>query len=652
MASAAYLAALTQASAAWCLLAEVQVRRALRGWTSEGSSAYSVPLSLYSHPSTLRADRGLYLGLDAVWEGTAALTLRASVVDVKANASSYYHDTATDTLYVRTSGGVNPDSLSLIQALGTMRLSTLPPAFTDRPPYDAQIDGDSLPSLLSSRPELLRGISSYPYGDISFRNADGFWDPLGDVHPATGWLWINNTVRLLLGVVGMVYADYEVLAVMQAAAPPQIGDDTARLQLLSIGSATRRAFPNHTLQDYYTALVSSIGGTPSATLPLWFGVVRDAPLVLVGEDSPTRNKWSPGDPNYLQTVAYTAIYAVERATGVRTTLTDLGSGGSDYLVLGGVDRAIQIIKAWDAETYDILADMSQSEQTCGAIAKRILLACGIATSLIDTSSFTQADADNPAVLGLWAGVRFGEADVTALVSGADLLDQIRRSTFCDVVLASSGLWTAKVWDPSVPTLTSVPQLTDADLVSWKPEPAVTDLTTAAKVQYDHVVYADTWSETSSSRGAAESEQQVATTITTQTALVTLADASAHAQRLSLLESRMKLRYRAETGPVLLNASVGDKVRVQRRRGPSSSGTFDQILEIESISKNLRDLTCEVTLGNMRGLGEAVKRVAPDGTPDWASASADERRQYAFVADDVTHMVDPSDRTTYEQAVIW
>lgn len=651
MASAAYLSALAQASSKWCLLAEVQVRRALRGWTSEGSSTWSVPLSLYSHAATLRADRGLYLGLDGVWEGTTALTLRADVATVKANASSYFHDAATDKLYVRTSGGVNPDGLSLVQAVGTMRLSTQPPEFTDKPPYDAQIDGESLPSLLSSRSEMLRGISTYPYGDITLRNTDGFWDSLGDVLPATGWLWLNNTVRLLLGVVGMVYADYEVLASMQISAAPQVGDETARLQLLSVGSATKTAFPNHTMQDFYSFSVILGGGTPSASLPVWFGSVKEAPLVFA-LDNGTRNKWVSGDMFHVLPVAYSNLYAIERATGIRTALTDISTGGTDYFFLGGADRSIDIIKAWDAATYDIIADVEQASKTCGAVAQRVLIACGIPTALIDTSSFDQADLDNPAVIGLWAGVRNGDDVVTALVTGADMLDDIRRATFCDVVLSTSGLWTAKVWDPSVPTLTSVSKLTDADLLVFRPESSVTELTTTVKVQYGRSVYSDTWSETSSSRGASQAEQQVATTFTLQSLLATLADASAHAQRLSLLESRMKLRYRAEVGPVLLNAVVGDKVRVQRSRGPSSTGSFDQVLEIESISKNLASLSCEVILGNMRGLGESVKRVAPDGTPDWASASADERRQYAFVADDVTGMVDPADRTTYLQAVIW
>ena len=652
MASAAYLALLEQASVEWTVLAEVQLRQALRGWTSEGSSAYSVPFSLYTHSTALRLDRGLYRGLDAVWVGRTPLTLLASVAAVKAAAGSYYYDAATEKLYVRTSDSVNPDTLALIQALGTLRLATSPPDFSDQPPYDAQLDADNLPSVEASRPDLLRGLSKYPSGNLTLLNADGFWDPLCDVTPAAGWLWLNNTVRLLLGGDALAYSEYEVIATMQMSDVPKCADLSTTIQLRSISNAIGLSFPRHTLQDWYSSSVSLLGGTPSASLPVWFGVVREAPLVFVG-DNGTRNKWISGDPFILTAVTYSNLYAVERATGTRTALTDIASGGTDYLYLGGADRAMEVIKAWDAATYDIIADVSQSGQSCGAMALQILQACGIPSALIDTASFTQADLDNAAPLGLWIGVRQGSDLVSALRSGADLLDEVGRSTFLDVVFASTGLWTATVWDPSF-DLATTRVLTDDDLFTCDAPQRVQVLSSGVKVQYARAVYADTWSETASSRSAALAEQNTDSenTKTVQTCLVNLVDAATHAQRCALIDSRPTQPLRIRTGPVLMNYSVGDKVRIVRARGPASGGTLDRIFEIETLSKSLKTLECVAMLGNQRGLGEAVKRVAPDGTPDWASASADERRQYAFVADDVTHMVDPSDRTTYEQAVIW
>ncbi|MEO8483319.1 MAG: hypothetical protein ABI634_13990 [Acidobacteriota bacterium] len=654
MASAAYTALLAQPNVQWKLLAEGQVRRALRGWTSEGSSAYSVPLSLYSHPSTIRADLGLYLGVDFVLEGITPLTARASVALVKANASSYFYDTATSKLYVRTSGGVNPDGLALVQALGTIRLATTPVNFSDQPPYDAQIDGASAPTIEASRPDLLRGISAYPSGNLTLVNADGFWDALCDTTPAAGWLWINNTIRLLLGGDDMVYSDYEPLATMQMSTPPKCGDMAATFQLRSISNAIKTSFPRHTLGDFYGPSITLGGGTPtpSASLPMWWGRVADAPLVFVS-DNGLRNKWISGDMYFLSTVTYGAVSALERATGTRTALTDIAAGGTDYFVLGGGDRSIEIIKTWDPLLYDIVADVSQPAQTCGAVAQAILAACGIASTLIATATFAQADLDNPAPIGIWAGVRSGSDVLSSLRSGADLLDEDTRSTFCGVTLSNAGQWTAKVWDGSF-DLSTTPVLTDADLLSCDPPQTVPVLSTGVKVQFGRKIYGDTWSETSSSRTAAPFEQNSSDTNTTtvQTCLANAADAGAHAQRLALIDSLPKSPLQIRVGPTLMNTAVGNKVRIRRSRGPSSTGTFDQVMEVESFSKRLGDLTVGALVGNQRGLGELVKRVAPDGTPNWAAASADQRRQCAFLADDTTGMVDTSDRTTFKQAVIW
>lgn len=653
MSAPAYLALLSQPSVAWILLAEVQVRQALRGWTSEGSGAYSVPIRLSTHPSAVRPDLGLYLGLNAVWEGVTALTLQASVAAVKANAGSYFYDAATATLYVRSVGTVNPDTLSLVQWGGTVRVSTSPFCPTDQPPYDAQIDASSVPSIEASRPDLLRGISAFPSGNLSLANADGFWDYLCDITPAANWLWINNTVRLLLGADGLAYADFEPLALMQLPAPPKCGDAVATLPLRSISNALKTSFPRHTLGDFYGPSIAVGGGTPSASLPMWWGSVADAPLVFVG-DNGLRNKWVSGDMFYLSAVTYASVSAIDRSTGVRTLLT---GGGVDYFILGGGDKAIDISKTYDPATYDIVADVSQAATTCGSVALAILTACGIPSALIDAATFSQADADNPAVVGLWAGLPPGlltAADALgALTSGADLLDRVTRSTFCQVVLSPAGQWTASVWDPSF-DLASLPMLTDDDLLACDPAPSVPVLSTGVKVKYGQKVYGGTWSETTSSPGAASFEQNTdeANTVSVESALATATDAVAHAQRLALIDSRPKLQIQIKTGPRLMNLSVGDKVRIARDRGPSTSGVFDAVMEIESHSKTLRDLLVAAAVGNQRGLGELVKRVAPDGTPDWATASADARRSYGFAADDTTRMVDTTDRATYLQGVSW
>lgn len=639
MASAAFLALLAQPIVRWTLLAEIQVRQALHGWTSEGSGAYSCPCDLYTHPTTLRADRGLYRGLDAVWELTTPLTVRASLAAVQASGG-YYHDGTT--LYVKTSGGVNPDTVAMVQAVGTVRVATAPVTFTDQPPYDAQLDGSRLPSLLAQRPDLLRGILAYPLGDLTVTNADGFWDYLADPTPATGWQWLNNTVQIRLGGEDLAYSDYELITTMQVAAFPAAGNLTVTFQLRSQANALNRVVTRYTVQDRYG---SGVSPNSSARLPYWHGHVRQAPLVFV-YDNGLRNKWDAHFSGVFEQDG--DVVAVEKATGTRTVLV---GGGTDYLFTSGPSAAFDIDKTYDPDLYDIYADLAKPDTaTAGAIALAILRDCGIPDAQIDLASFDALDADYPVRLGLWAGVRPGQDAVTGLVTGAELINLLERSGPLSVV-NDGYLWRAALWDPSFDLATAA-LLTDADLRTCEPATEAPATSTGIKVQYRHAIYDDTWSETSSSSTEAQAAQQDSHTETVATAIVDLADAAVLAARLALIDRLPKLRFDIETGPVLFTARIGDKVRVQRPRGPASVGTFDLVMEIESLTKDLAALSVRARIGNMLGLGESVKRVAPPGTPAWASASADERRQYAFVADPTTQMVDPTDRTTYRQAVVW
>ncbi len=640
MASAAYLEALASGSARWVVLARLTAREGLHGWTSAGSGAYSLSWDPYTHPTALRADRGLYRELLGVTENGTALTARASLAAVQANPGSYYFDEAAQVLYVETAGSVHPDTVALLQAEFVVRVATETVAFAGQPPYDGQIDGQALPTVRMDRPELLRGILSFPSGDLTVANADGFWD-----YPAAAWIWTNGEIAFLAGTASMAYADFEPVATMQIARDPAAGDLGATFQLRSRSNATNRAFPQ--------TLISVLHGGSAGQgryAPMFWGRVFDVPCYYLFQSSGSRNRWLMVDS---LTVAGTSIpihslEAVDRATGVRTVLTD----GVDYFSLGGGASfyAVDVSTTYDPATYDIVGALEAPVlSTCGAVARDILLLCGVPAAEIDTAAFDQADLDNPAPISLY--VAGGDIDASGLVTGAELLNRLERSCLLSVFQGAGGLWTCRVWDPSF-DWAGLSVYTDADLFAVAPEAQVTRQPVAAvSVRYAHEQYRDRWSEVTRSTTEASARLDGTETEVVETCLAQVTDATRLAQRLQLVASSVPIEIAIEAGASLLAANPGDKIRLQRPRGASRTGTVDQPMEIDAITKRLSDMGATVRLSNQRGLGALVKVAAPAGTAAWASATADERMQYAYATDGNGFVV-TGDGTTYRQAVGW
>lgn len=641
MASAAYLALLEQPSVLWVVLAELTARELLKGWASAGSGAYDRAWDPYTHPTTLRADRGLYRELVGVWENGTPLTVRASVAAVQANPGSYYFDGST--LTVQTSGSVDPDTLASVQAVFTVRLATEPMAFADLPPYDAQVDGARLPSVRMDQPELLRGTTSFPSGDLTVTNADGFWD-----YPVAAWIWTNAVVACLAGDPSMAYADYEPVLTMQVARTPTAGDVDCVWQLRSRMNATNRAFPSHVVGDFGSWLpYGSTAVDASASLPAAWGYIVDAPLVFVGFTGP-RNRWAAVDPFVSVVSAWHSLAAIERATGARTALTNILTGGSDYIDLGGAGDVIEIITTWDPADYDIVATVTCGPTTAGAVAQAVLVACGVPLAEIATATFDQVDLDMPETVGIWVGVRPGADRLTSLRTGTEMLNDLERGLL-SVFIGADGLWTARAWDPSF-DWAGLSVLTDADLYRLSPVTGVTSHPVAAvAVRYGRRIYDDLWSSVSRSSDEAAARLDAEETETVDTVLAFASEAAQLASRLLLVGQQSPLELDAELGSRLMTAVPGDQVRLQRARGASLTGTVDVPMEIIAITKSLAGMATRVRLSNQRGVGPLAKVAAADSVAAWASASADEMMQYAFACDD-QGFVDASDPATFRQAV--
>jgi len=611
------------------VLVELEPSEALIGWASEGSGAYSVAWSPYTHQQTAAPVLGVYREFVEAREDGTALTARASVAAVKANAGSYWYDEATTTLYVKTSGGVNPDTLALVEAVFRVRVSSEPVNFSGQPPYDAQIDGSQLPSLEVERATPLVGISTLTSGSLSLVNANGFWDI-----PSVAWLWTNRKATIRIGGGAMTYSDFQKVAVLQIARPPAAKNDVCVFQLRARANALTRSFPQHTYADGY-GFVSSDSPLHGQYMPMWWGTVYDAPLTpltsigLTGFAGKTRcNAIDPAIATASTGITFLEIRAYPKAGGAAVVVTNYLYGlGNEFVDL---DAALS------EDDYDFRADMALAVvltdtaryRTYGQIAPQVLGFCGIPSTEIDAAAFAALDVDAPQPLGIYVPGG-ATSDPAVLVQGADLLDRLGRSVLASLMLGTDGLWTARVFDPSFDFL-NLTTLDETSLFSFAPVDAIGDpQISEARVTYRPRIGAGTAAELTRSSTRAQAALNGANSLPVDTALVDDADAAVLAARLVQIGQAQPLELAALTPPDLMAALPGDKYRLRRTRGPSLTGVLDLVVEVVSISKRLSDMTVDVVLGNQQGLGETIKRVAPNGTPVYGSATSDQRRAYAF-----------------------
>lgn len=668
----------TQANAEFVVLADVQVRQSLRGWTSDGAGAYYVPYDLYTHPTTIRTDHGLYRGVDSVLENLTPLTLRASIAAVQANSGSYFYDSATGRIYVRTAAAVNPDTISLMQAVFTVCASTHARNFVAGRHYAPMLDGNSIPSLHAEQSDFLSGLTIAPSGALSMQNADGFWD-----YPASAWNWMNGSVTIRIGGEALPLSEYQTLSTLLITQNPAAGDLAATLSLRSLNDALAAALPQHTYDDLAdgSAMLTFPNAVAASELhgqymPVIFGTVYGVPLQrldIAGVTDASYTICSIGDPRvspggprgsyeWIMTFDLLGGRRRNKATGAITELA-LGTEIQKFS-FSTTTGNVKVTNGYSPDTYDFFADVnvqwlvndsaatvfgSVTSPTVGSLLLLLLVAAGIPLSQIDTAALATADAAAPEIRGVYIA---GGTAPQCLVTTQDAVNRLR--TFELIYVNTIGKWTCKVWDPSF-AFTSLPILTDRDILSWTPndnpsQPVASNVPVLSRVE------PGTGRAVSTSASSLESVsalQQRRGFGAVSSPYVDSVDAATYAQRLLALAQQPPVEIDVVVGPAFMTVSFGDKFRVMRARGPSTGTTgFDQVMEVISFTKNPASMTVDLRLSNMRGLGESVKRVAPAGTPDWGSATADQKRQYLYAVDDTLQRASAGDPASFRPGVWW
>jgi hypothetical protein len=629
--TAAYIALLASNPPQYVVLAEVQVAEQLNVWTAAGGGfTNTFYTSWFRQDLTSIISGGIYRRLDFVRQNNVTYTSQSSIASVDANAGSYFHDTTTNRIYVRTVSGSNPNSFAFFGAWFTLFFSTSKIDFTDQPLYWPIISGQ-LPALRSEMPDLLFGSTINASGQLSLHNGDGLFDRI-----SAQYIWRNKQVTLKLGGVGLLYEDFATIVTMRIN-QTAINDIEFILNLEHSGTILNRSIPPRTWGDglvYPYAREEILGENQ----PWLIGIVKDARVPLTSITAGSGYgfyQYQDLSPS-LALGFVSAVYAISRTDGSRTQLTV-----GDYTATG---TSITILNAtYHYDDYDIWADILQlGFGTPGEIAKQLLLWLGEGSDRIDHTGFDLWSDDNPAPAGTYLNVA---------VPASDVMRTIEQSGLGQVYINTAGLWTARFFDPSEAHWT----LRDEDFVSWEPEVDLTAVLNEVRVRYDYHHATDSNSETSSSSDTVLYGSETSDSHSIPTYLRNQWDASvlANTMRFFFSSPGHKIRFE-ERGLTLMTAAVGDFVAVHRNRGPvARTGKYEgQLLQIVSLEKVL-NVDTPVVRGVLWDLGGNADRIArcifPDDDLNWADATTEEKAFYGFCSD-ADGYIDPTDPLTRELKV--
>lgn len=633
--------------AEWVILAEIALRERLRGWTlSATPNVWVTAYDPFTHVSASRLDRGEYRGLLGVRDNDVPMAVRADVAGVAAVPGTYFFDAANKLLYVRRTGSTSPNTRgSLLAADFALYVGSRTMNFDEC--YRGMIDGASLPVIRDERGGITRSVTTYESGDLSLSNGDGFLD-----EPANNWIWTEGTVQFLVGASWMARADFAPVSLMSIARQPEPGDDRVLLALRSRTDVLSRALPMHTLVD---SGLFPLGATDGTLAGMWWGRVLDWPCVPI----PSTSDLLAQDPLITRGIGdpWFTVQAL-RATAGDGTVTTVPANQYTAIDRGRIRLDAM---AWPTPgDYTWSADMTRVsgpgstvpyQQTCGAIARDLLLTCGVPTSLIDTAAFTQADLDCPFPLSV--GVKGGVPPVAFVDVGQKLLE-IRSSTFCEVYQAETGFWSCRVWTPAVGLIAEMPSLADdINIEAFQPSPGVTH----TSVPNARVYYAPRFTSGAyDSISDTSTEDQARLRSTSYEEVTTVLALREHARvqvaRLRRIAAADPRVHVITAGAELYRRRVNDRVYVRRPRGGAGvTRELRTVLSIDAIERTL-DGQVRITVSDQSGIGVNLKCTAPDSTPDWASASPEERLQYGFTCEDDTECVDPSELTSFRQTCTW
>jgi hypothetical protein len=638
------------------ILCELEPMYTLLGFAAAGGGFVNTyGLSIPRLVETARVIGGLYAPCIRVTVNGVALTQRASIALVDANAGSWYWDESGGLLYVRTATGVPGDftmlaGRRLYLASAPITLEQTAGSPTTAVYYQPWLTGD-LPQVRRQVEDLLSGMSTFPEGAVSFTNGHRAW--YGLVAADGQWNWKYSTAKFYLGgsYNGLTLArvDYAPIATMlvEDVAPTET---TCRFDLQPLRRLTDLELPVTPIFDStYPNLDNGVGGTKK-----WIGYGRATIKPDLTDTTTSQGVYTLADAAYQTLFAVNQVWAIEKRTKVWTLLTE-----TTHYTKNLTACTVTIVSAtYPHSDYEIAVDVTGKPDGLGsyyhtyaAIVQDIIKThLGIAAADIDTAAFTLVESDATADLALW--IKNPRSIASILASSEPELASLGRSVMGTLQQTAAGLWTVRTWDPRVDTITT--SLRREDLATFEPKPKFKTIYSSVRVYYGYDHARDEWAvvevndPTIQYRTGSRDRLEMFTFLTAEANALTLAS------RYLLLAGAVTVEAEfEERGAMLAQLNAGDKVAITYSPAPTVSGSYVsspfEILDL--VVRYSPKVTVTGLLGNLRGLGGRIGRWMGTSAPAWSAATEAERNASGFWANS-SGLIDPADVSTVNRSIWW
>ncbi|WP_291988364.1 hypothetical protein [Luteitalea sp.] len=631
-----FLAAMTRQET---IVAWLTLRGQQTTWTAVGGGAPNAYQStLAPRLGAAQIAGGVYAKVTRVIENATVLTAQTSLANVNSNAGSWYHDEAAGLLYLRTTGGGDPDTYTMIAVERELTLSTTGILLndTDGNPatgryYFPWLVSD-LSSILQEAEDVLQGRKLFPEGDLTIASVGGFLHTLIAVD--SGYTWENTRIRFAVGgsyaggtLLLSQFGAIGTLAIYRVEAT----DDTSvtfKVRPISAGPLSQPAQPTPIFASEYPNLGDGVSGTRK---PIGYGrgVIRP-PLV----DTSGYGTYLLADAAFQTLSAVHRVEAVPKSGGPRVGLFE-GVHWSANLTA----CTLTLLSAEaTAATHEIDVELTGKPglTTFGDIALDLLQSiAGVPAADIDTASFTDAAAAHPAELSVW--LLSGRSLSSVISTSEPGQPSLERSVHGTVTVNRSGLWVARLWAPPKDvSAVAVLRKEQCAGVSFhhRDERLVVGRT---YVYYAQSVAQGTWQIATHADAAKQYLNQTDDALEVYTFLRNPANAEALAQRYQLLFGTAVMEADvAEMGASQLLSELHDPVLVTYSPAPATGGAYTnrvfQFVRLERLYAPMLGVRAGLFDVEATGLARNLGVWQATAYPNWASSSAAQREASGYWTD--------------------
>lgn len=638
------------------ILCELEPLYSLIGFAAAGggfANTYSIALPRFVQTTQVKG--GLYAKCIRVTQDGVALTERASIALVDANAGSWYWDEANGLLYVR-SATLTPASFTML-ATRRLYLASAPvvleltPGTPSTAIYYHPWITTNLPSTKREVEDLLSGVTYFPSGSVSFLNGHQAWFAL--VAPDGLWNWKYTLAKFYLGgrynAGSLTRTDYAQVATMlvEDTAPTEL---ECKFFLLPLKRLTDFELPVTPLfETTYPNLGNGVRGTKK-----WIGYGRATIKPDLTDTTTSQGVYTIADAAYQTLFAINQVWAIRKDTGAWTSLVEATDYTKDLTAC-----TVTITSAsFPYADYEIAVDASGKPDGAGSYLKKfgeilkdvLLTHVGIALADLDTAAFAAIDLEADAELAIW--LKSTRLLSSILASAEPEQPSMGRSVMGTVQQTVDGKWTARVWDPSVDAITTT--LRREDLARFDPKPKLKTVYSAVRVYYGYDHAKEQWSIAEVSDPTIQYKTGTRDRLEIYTYLRSQSNALTIAQRYMLLAGAVTVEAEfEERGALCAQLNAGDKVYVTYAPAPAASGAYvSKPFEILSLTVSYAPkVSVSGVLGDLRGLGGRVGRWTAPAAPDWATATEAERNASGFWCDP-SGLADPADLTSGNRSIWW